>query len=522
MIKRLWFSGVMLVGALLTGNAYAEKSAFDVLEYDVVGNSKLSTIDVERAVYPYLGEHKTIDDINKARAALETAYHKAGYPTVLVDIPPQQVQGGVVKLAVTEGKIGKVRVLGSRYYDQGRIVEKLPEIASGKVPNTSQFQAQLNDLNRAAGDGRAVVPVLRPGTTPGTMDVDLQVHDQNPLHANIEVDNRYTQDTSHLRLNALLRYDNVWQREHSFTLQYQTAPEKPSEVQVWSGTYVLHLDDPSNVLAFYGVHSNSNVTTLGNLSVIGAGDIIGTRAVLTLPSAAQYFHTLSLGVDYKNFGQRIPVGTESLQTPIHYLPFQAQYSATQLDRQTTTQYSLAANFSFRGLGNDPQQFENKRHKAQANYFYLRGDVQRTQKFSQGGSMFGRIGGQFASQPLISNEQYSAGGADSVRGYVETEALGDQGLQATLEWRSRPFGAGFSDKLNDFHVLAFFDSARLWVKDPLLGQATNYNLASSGVGMRLNAWKSLNVAIDLALPLRDGVVTRRGDWRTQMSVSYDLL
>ncbi len=426
MMKRTGVCGLLLLFLLLSGGAHADTKAFDVLEYDVVGNTKLPAIDIERAVYPYLGEHKTIEDVNGARDALEKAYHTAGYSFVLVNIPPQKVEGGVVKLAVTEAKVGKVRVIGSRYYSQGRILEQVPQLTPGNVPYAPQMQAQLNDLNRTAG-GRAVVPVLRPGTVPDTMDVDLRVHDENPLHANLELDNHYSPNTSHLRLNAMLRYDNLWQREHSITLQYQTAPDHPSDVQVWSGTYVFHLADPDKVLAFYAVHSNSNVSTLGDLSVIGNGNIFGVRSVLTLPGDEHYSHTLSLGVDYKDLGQNLLFGTNTLASPVHYLPFQIQYSATQRDTRDITQMNVAANFSLRGVGNNQQEFENKRFKAQSDYFYLRGDVENTHSIASGTSLFARFGGQFASQPLISSEQYSGGGVDSVRGYLETEALGDAGV-----------------------------------------------------------------------------------------------
>ena len=83
-----------------------------------------------------------------------------------------------------------------------------------------------------------MTPVLRPGKTPGTVEVDLKVKDELPLHGSLELNDRYSTDTSRLRLSAMLRYDNLWQKEHSFSLQYQTAPEKPGEVKVWSGTYL--------------------------------------------------------------------------------------------------------------------------------------------------------------------------------------------------------------------------------------------------------------------------------------------
>lgn len=60
---------------------------FDILEFRVDGNTKLAKNKIEAAIYPHMGEKKTIDDVEKARDALEKSYHQAGYLTVLVDIP---------------------------------------------------------------------------------------------------------------------------------------------------------------------------------------------------------------------------------------------------------------------------------------------------------------------------------------------------------------------------------------------------------------------------------------------------
>src|SRR5215469_7160623 len=67
-----------------------------IQEYRVEGTHKLSELEVEEAVYPYLGPGRTTEDVEHARAALEKAYQDKGYQTVSVQIPPQQVRNGVV------------------------------------------------------------------------------------------------------------------------------------------------------------------------------------------------------------------------------------------------------------------------------------------------------------------------------------------------------------------------------------------------------------------------------------------
>ena len=75
---------------------------FDIDDFAVDGADKLPEIDLEEAVYPFLGPNRTSDDVEKARAALEKAYHDKGYQTVSVAVPQQNVQSKVVTLKVTE------------------------------------------------------------------------------------------------------------------------------------------------------------------------------------------------------------------------------------------------------------------------------------------------------------------------------------------------------------------------------------------------------------------------------------
>src|SRR5262249_7908778 len=70
-----------------SATAQPEAPKFDILEYQVEGTTVLPVLQVEKAVYSYPGEGKTIKDLEGARDALEKVYQAAGYFTVRVDIP---------------------------------------------------------------------------------------------------------------------------------------------------------------------------------------------------------------------------------------------------------------------------------------------------------------------------------------------------------------------------------------------------------------------------------------------------
>ena len=439
---------------------------FDVWEYRVQGNTLLERQDVERAVYPYLGRDKTLKDIEAARGALERRYHDAGYATVLVDIPPQDVVDGIVNLRVTEGKLGRLLISGSRYFSLQRIRDELPALAEGEVPYLPTVQEQIARLNQRSGD-RAITPVLRPGRTPGTLDVELHVKDELPLHGGIEWNNHNSVNTTRQRLSANLRYDNLWQKEHSLSLQYQTSPQNTSEVQVLSGTYLWRFTGTDDLLVIYGVNSDSDTATVGDMAVIGKGRIAGVRTIVPLAPHDNYFHSFSVGFDYKDFKESLRLqGADSLNTPITYINWSFQYNATQRGAKHTTQFGFGPDFGIRGLVNDPSEFENKRFNSKANYLYLSANLDSTHMFVMNSSLRVRARGQVADSPLISNEQFAAGGAAGVRGYYEAQVLGDDGISYSLEWYTPQFAGKLGPRVQDLRLLVFGDGAKLRVRSPL--------------------------------------------------------
>ena len=498
--------------------AAKEEAVFDIMEYQVEGNSVLSTLAIEEAVYPHLGEKKTIKDVDRARAALEKAYHDAGYLTVFVDIPEQDVKAGaIVQTKVTEGKVGRLKVSGSRYFSLGRIKSRTPELAEGNVPYFPEVEKQVAELAR--NPDRKVTPVLRPGRSPGKVEVELKVADEFPLHGNLELNNRYSAGTTRSRLAGSLRYDNLWQREHSVSLQFQTAPEKPSESKVFSANYIWPLTG-GDVLALYGVRSDSDTVAVGDVSVIGNGRIFGARYIHPLRGTQGFYHSASFGWDYKAFKETVHLlGADSFNTPITYQPLTLAYDATWQSEQRTFQLGTTFNFSVRGLGNKEQEFSDKRYNAKPDYSYLRLDLKQTEKLAAGWSLFGRVFTQITGSPLISNEQFGAGGADTVRGYLETEVLGDRGALGSLELRTPSLWQGDSGIPGQASLIGFIEGAQVQVLEPLPDQKSRFTLSSGGLGVRWKG-KGFTLNLDWALPLKKTTNTPARDARVHARVVYE--
>jgi hemolysin activation/secretion protein len=495
-----------------------EQRHFDIADFRVDGNTVLTEVEIDRAVYPFLGPGKTEADVEKARAALEAAYQQKGYPTVSAEVPPQHVADGMVILKVAERTIGRLRVRGSRYHDLADIKAGAPSLAPGKVPRMADLQRDIVALNQ--WPDRAVTPSLRAGVAPDTVDIDLDVKDAYPGHATLELNNRQSSDTTPLRVSGSLSYDDLWWRGDSATLTFQVAPQRPSDAEVVSGSYLFRIPDSGLSLLFSYLHSDSSVSTVGSTDVIGKGDIAGLRLLVPLGFGEGFTHTLSAGFDYKHFDDNIALGGSITDAPVTYFPVTLSYQASWAGEHQQTNLITSFVFTFGGPGSGQAAFDFARFDARPGFAYLRTDLSRTQTLPDGIQFYGHLTGQLSGEPLISNEQFSLGGLDTVRGFLESEALGDYGGALQAEVRTPPLTENRRLTLNELRGLAFFDAGTAVLHNPLPQQQPSYVLTSAGVGVRLRLFDQFNGEVVVAFPLDDGVATKAGSPRALFRIYGD--
>ncbi len=489
---------------------------FYIRQYRVKGARELAPVDVEGAVYPFMGPECTQSHVEQARAALEKAYRDKGYQTVTVSVPLQEVKHGVILLQVSEGRVGRLRVKGSRYFSLEKIKAKAPSLAEGHVPNFNDVQRELLALNRHPD--RQVIPAIKPGVEPGTFDVDLTVKDKLPLHGSLELNNRYSPDTTELRLNGAISYGNLWQAGHTFGLSFQIAPERLKDAAVYSAFYSMPIQSVEGLsLTVNATKQDSDVNTLGGAGVAGRGYMAGMRLNKMLPQGKSYFHSISGGFDFKNFDQDVQVGDSTVVTPIEYFPFSLTYSGTQVSKTHSSDLNASLVFHFRGMGSAADEFDGKRFNADGAFVYLRADASHTHDLQNGMQVFGKVQGQIASGPLVDSEQLSGGGLSNARGYLESTALGDNGVFGSVEVRSPSFipivlkeGEMRPSRPNEWRIYAFCDAGILSNHDPLPEQDSDFSLASVGLGSRFRVRDHFNGSLDAAFPLLDQGTTDAGD------------
>jgi hemolysin activation/secretion protein len=227
--------------------------------------------------------------------------------------------------------------------------------------------------------------------------------------------------------------------------------------------------------------------------MVGKGNIFGTRYVIPLPPYKLYAHNFTFGLDYKSFKTSLNMGGSGteINTPVTYMPLSFSYSSVLQDGEGMTQFSAGLNLSFRGLVSDQREFDTSSYTG----------IQRNQKLPLGMGLLIKVDGLIADQSLIANEQYVAGGMESVRGYKESEATGDEAVHSTVE-------LSFPDLLSKFGIgkqlqttpYLFYDIALLSVTDPAPGQERSFRLEGAGAGLRGSLTKYLEYEADWAVAL----------------------
>ena len=519
--------GATMAGAQSAPPARAAPDRFEIAAFDVSGVHALDVRTVEDAVYPFAGPAKSATDVEGARKALEDAYKAHGYESVLVEIPPQpngNFVAGVVTLKVTEATVGRLRVVGSKYHALTVVEAQLPALKEGAVPDLKTAADQLAEANRFPD--REITPSIRAGTIPGTIDIDLKVRDTLPFHASLTVNNDHSSSTEPLRIIASARYTNLFQLGHTLTASYLVAPQDRRQSEVFSGSYLAPIIGSRWTILAFGYKSNSNIAALGGTQVLGNGYDLGLRAIYRLPGG-DVQQSISFGPDYKNFKEDvfIPASDPALpgttiQTPIKYVPLTVGYTVQRTTEHTAANVNLTVSAGLRGLASSERIIQTRRFDAIGNFVRVNLDGDYTRSFK--GDFIGvlRFAGQLADSPLVTNEQFSIGGHTTVRGYYQSEAVGDDGVNGSVELRSPSFAGRLGSFVDEARLFVFADAGFVRVRRPLPEQTSTFRLVSVGGGGRFQLLRHLEGNVAYGVPLTTGTATGIGDGQIVFSVKTD--
>lgn len=524
---RLVRAGLWVAAMLAAAAAAAQPqrpTTVRVSGYQVSGNTLLDPRALDAVLLPMLGQ-RSLEELNRAAAAVQALYAAEGYGAVVAYVPPQAAEGGVVTIAVVEGKIGQVVVKGQQHFTPENIRASLPALKEGTTPNVRILDGQLRIANE--NPAKQVQVLLKPGQRGGEADAEVTVTDRAAQRYSVTLDNTGNERTGEYRVAAGWQHGNLSGHDDIASLQLQTSPSDPGQVRVLSGAYRWPLYGARMVVDVFAAYSDidggTSQSLAGDLSFNGRGRIAGGRVAWYLPRRGDFDRRLALGVDRRDYLNRceiagLPPGAcGPAGESVSVSPLSLEYLA-----QTTTPWPLSfaltlmRNLSLGGSHADAVHFDAVRPGAKPHYTALRWNAQAAWPVAEDWQLRARLTGQYTGDELVPGEQFGLGGASSVRGYEEREVVGDRGLFGSAELASPDLlGGEPSLRLHSFVDAGF---AANQGEAPCVDTRARCSLASVGLGARYAAG-NLQARLDLAYPMKAAARTQRGDTRAHFAVNY---
>ena len=504
---------------------------FDISGYRVDGNTLLKQRDVDAVLAPFVGKSRDFGDVQRALEALQRTYSKAGYASVQVALPEQELSGGVVVIQVIEARIADIRISGNQHFDTRNILRSLPALREGVTPNSRALADNLRLANESPARKSQVV--LRPAkdqtaspqaaNTQNAVDAIVEVADETPWRLFTTLDNTGTEQTGRNRVGVGAQHSNLWNRDHILTGQYITSPEKTDQVAIYSLGYRVPfygLGDSLDIFTGYSdVDAGTTQTPFGPLQFAGKGKVSGVRYNGLFARRGEYEHKMVLGADYRAYDSLCSVGDfgaagcGAAGASVQVRPVSLGYDAVWTRTASRSSFYLTAIQNMPGGKNGTEQdLQLARPLAKGGYQIFRAGFQIGLVFAGDWQIGLRADGQASSHALIQAEQFGIGGWNSVRGFLEREVASDQGYFGSIELTTANLGKtlGFG-VIDNLRLLAFYDSGQVTRNLPLPGDPVKEGIASTGMGMRMGIKKNLQLRFDAAWVLEPAISQRRGDY-----------
>lgn len=177
-----------------------------VQAFAIEGNQVFTTERLRPLLADLQGQELDLNGLRAAAQRITDYYQKRGYVLARAFLPPQDIENGLVRIAVVEGRYGRIEVQNrSRALDQV-VHAPLSSLNSGEAVYDADLERSLlllSDLPGVQARG-----TLRPGQEYGTTDLVIDTEPGPLLNGTLEADNFGGYYTGEYRLGGSLNLNN--------------------------------------------------------------------------------------------------------------------------------------------------------------------------------------------------------------------------------------------------------------------------------------------------------------------------
>lgn len=465
-------------------SADKSNSPLILTQLEIDSSEVLPSVFLSKVRQRYEGEDLTIPLIKEIINKINAEYQKKGYLTCKAYVQPQNIQNGVLKISLFEGKTGTLKLNDSPLLRTAYIKTFL-NIPEGKVLNVSDLESRIL-LYNAVNENKMRLS-LQPSQKVGHTDIEGVVNPADRFSISVFTDNAGQKETGYYRYGFFSNLKNIIPVD-TLKDQFNFGGIQSTGSNAFFGSYSITEPWLKTTWTLGMDWSDTDIIggDLRGLSIEGdfynyylsvkRPILVTTDSVTNLSLSGNLKSGATFISDFKT--QEINTDTATIALDNFYL-FSNGYLYTVISA-TNAMHIRQGNTHFQ------------------HYNWLgEGDI----GFGNGWGFNLKGRAQLSYDDFLpSSDQMQVGGINSVRGYPEGMLVGDQGVvlmsELRKEWRS-PFK--YAEKIKGF---TFFDVGKAWSSES--GTLENKNEAyiySSGVGLGFDLFNRVTANFTLAFPLK---------------------
>jgi hemolysin activation/secretion protein len=474
-----------------------------VKEFRVTGSSVFAPDELAALTAPYANREIGSEELLQVRDAITRHYVDRGYLSSGALIPDQDVSAGVIEIQVIEGELVEIAVEGAHHLRESYVRDRLWAAAQAPV-NVERLEERLRLLQEDERIRRVQAELL-PTEVRGQSLLHVRIEEASPYQASLAADN----DRSPLigAAGGRLQLGHRSLTGNGDTLEGWL--DKSDGLEEWDARYALPLNARDTTLALHFRTSEADVIDddFEDLDISSESTTYGVELrhpLLRAPGRQLWLGLVGEIRTSKSFlfgdeFQFLPA-CEDGRCKLSILRAVAEWTARGPSQVAALRSMLS--FGFDAFGASENELHAPGAIADGTFAAWLGQAQYARRFSErwaSAQLLLRADAQIAQDPLLPLEQFSVGGAHTVRGYRANQIVRDNALVASAELRIPLLRSGLGRDL--LELAPFVDVGRGW-NEPGVPEAAPRTLASAGVGLRASPLERLWVAVYWGGRLRD--------------------
>lgn len=439
----------------------------------------------------------TLEQMRQAAQKIETFYHNQGYKLTKVIVPKQIFSNnGPVKLAVLEGLLGNIEITGNDHYASENVYNILNalDFKQDEAIKLDTLEKAIVQLNRHSGIKSS--SKLHQGTKLGYTDLSINITESPRFSGNLIYNNYGSKNTGRDRVYSRIDLANLSGRGDDLMFY---GMKSIGDGDAWFGysRYMTPINASGTSVDIFGSTGNVSVgEEFKVLDIVGDSSSFGIGIHQDQIFSARNILTYSASLEAADTEQSI-LGATYIDDRIRKLRLGLNYEHTGIGNRTLLSIDL-----HQGLGNNLGAMENNSTLSSRSYAYADNNFTKIgysfthiHKINSRVTILPRLYGQYAFQSVVSGEEFTIGGKNSVPGHTTSAFSGDNGLVASLEGRFNIF-----EDDQKYQIVSTISHGRTKITEPYLDQESSHNISGISAGFIAAPWEHLQFRAEVATPL----------------------